>query len=614
MDQDRVEAVLEFQKDWPVDENRIRSMGAYVTQRYQNRRLVNIPLPMLEGLSRNLKGLHRIRLPYYPFEALESQGVGIMGGSDMHALGSTGQGVKVAIIDLGSINLTTAINAGDLPASVVKVDCTVSNCDGTAIETTTKHGTGVAEMVHDMAPDAELYLITIGDDVSLGAAKDYCLTNNIQIINHSVAWLNAAFYNGTGVICDIANEAYAGGILWVNAAGNYGNIHYENDLTDTDNDRRHEYSGTDEALSFTATVGKKIEIFLNWGAFPVTSHDYDLFLYNVDPDLNPGASYVASSQYYQGNGGFQSPPVEYLVYTPTTTGTYYLVLEKKARQDANLPLDIYFIAGASELEYKNQESSLAQPADASGVLSVGAVNLNDSLRGYSSRGPTNDGRTKPDLTATDGVANSIYTTGFYGTSASAPHVSGAAALVLSESPLLNVDQLWTRLAAEVKDLGSGGTDNLYGSGRISLDADRDGLTHDDEVDVHGTDPLVVDTDSDGINDGDEVTLHFTSPTLYDTDGDYYNDGIEIVNASDPNNPESVPPYEIGDISPPGSPDGAVDIGDALRAARIATGRVTPTALDLVRADIAPLGSSPNGSIDIADALLIFRKAAGLADY
>ncbi|MDX1763890.1 MAG: hypothetical protein R3231_06185, partial [bacterium] len=40
--------------------------------------------------------------------------------------------------------------------------------------------------------------------------------------------LSVAFYDDTGVIGDIANHAYnKGGILWVNAAGNYSATHYD---------------------------------------------------------------------------------------------------------------------------------------------------------------------------------------------------------------------------------------------------------------------------------------------------------------------------------------------------------------------------------------------------
>jgi Big-like domain-containing protein len=68
------------------------------------------------------------------------------------------------------------------------------------------------------------------------------------------------------------------------------------------------------------------------------------------------------------------------------------------------------------------------------------------------------------------------------------------------------------------------------------------------------------------------------------------------------------------------PDGATDgsgraaVSDALRAMKIATGLIAPTASDLLHYDVAPLGAdgipAPDGQITAADALLILKKAAG----
>ena len=87
---------------------------------------------------------------------------------------------------------------------------------------------------------------------------------------------------------------------------------------------------------------------------------------------------------------------------------------------------------------------LVTPADADGVLSVGAVNALDSRESYSSFGPTADGRRKPNVVACGndmvamGKGNYAYS---QGTSFATPMVSGFAACVKQMHPEWTAQQL-----------------------------------------------------------------------------------------------------------------------------------------------------------------------------
>ncbi|HUU45094.1 MAG TPA: S8 family serine peptidase [Acidobacteriota bacterium] len=116
--------------------------------------------------------------------------------------------------------------------------------------------------------------------------------------------------------------------------------------------------------------------------------------------------------------------------------------------------------------------TLHAPADADSVIAVGAVYSNGYIAAFSSRGPTRDGRIKPEVCA-QGVSTSCAyagnTTGFTtqsGTSMSCPLVAGAAAVVLSAHPD------WT--AMEVRDAlmqtasQADAPDNNYGWGIVDV--------------------------------------------------------------------------------------------------------------------------------------------------
>ncbi len=117
-------------------------------------------------------------------------------------------------------------------------------------------------------------------------------------------------------------------------------------------------------------------------------------------------------------------------------------------------------------------SSLVIPADNEKALSVGAVECHSpfSIDLRSSRGPTADGRTKPDLVAPTGVTT-VSRRGFEGTAAAASHVAGACALVTEAYPLWTPAEIKTFLEEKASPLGVPGKDNVYGSGLARLPED-----------------------------------------------------------------------------------------------------------------------------------------------
>jgi len=409
---------------------------------------VEVPVSQLATIVTQMTGISFIRPPYVPYPlATTSQGVAAIGADALHASGNRGAGTKIAVIDLGFSGLSQAQARGDLPYSVNSNDLT-----GTGLATGITHGTAVAEIVHDMAPDAQLYLIKIADEVDLDLAVTYCQSNGIDIINHSLGWYNTNFYDGTGTIADIAKRAVAGGMLWINAAGNEAESHWEGYFSDGNSD-----NWNDQNVTFHASGGSSIVLYLTWNDWPQASSDYDLYLFD------PGSNLVASSTKHQTG---TEEPTESINVSAPMSGTYTVRIQGSGSRRLEL-FNLY--QGVSP---NVASSSILAPGNVSEVVTVAAIDHSNYTVGpqqpYSSQGPTNDGRTKPDLAAPDNVSTGTapYTT-FPGTSGAAPHVAGAAALLLSANPSLSEPALRMDLLSNTIPMGSA---YMYGNGRLVLAA------------------------------------------------------------------------------------------------------------------------------------------------
>jgi serine protease AprX len=121
-------------------------------------------------------------------------------------------------------------------------------------------------------------------------------------------------------------------------------------------------------------------------------------------------------------------------------------------------------------------STLTTPADADGVIVVGATDRSGAfVQDYSSRGPAGT-KPRPHLVAPggspfDGMHSCQVGGGFgdagCGTSFAAPHVSGLVALLLAQTPGLEPDQVRQRLIALCRKLPSA-DENTQGAGFVSL--------------------------------------------------------------------------------------------------------------------------------------------------
>lgn len=443
----------------------LASRGATVVRSAGSLVKAVVPVAELESLGR-AQGVSRVEAPQrLHVAAVEGEGVVASNAAVAHREGDRGAGVKIGIIDAGFAQYTLRQLAGDLPSgSAIKTKNYCGDFEQSV------HGTAVAEIVHEVAPAAELYLICVEDAVDLAAATDYAIANGIHLVNQSGGFFNTSRGDGSGgpdTPDGIVARARAAGILWVASAGNAAKYHWSGSFVDVDGDGLGEFAPGDEGNEFATKADETICAYLKWDAWPTTAIDYDLVL------QTPGGAQLGGSSSAQT--GTQSPTEAFCFYSGAED-TFSLAI-RGPPGGSSLQFDIFLVASArGTLQHQTAAGSLIEPASGPQALAAAAVCWeNGALASYSSRGPSIGGGLKPDLAGFDSVSSATYgafttceKSGFAGTSAAAPHIVGAAAILKQRRPTLGPAELQAELEQTAADLGAGGKDTLYGAGRLRL--------------------------------------------------------------------------------------------------------------------------------------------------
>ncbi|MCS6988459.1 MAG: S8 family serine peptidase [Chloroherpetonaceae bacterium] len=393
-----------------------------------------------------------------------------------------GAGVKVGVLSDGCDGFQQSIASGDL-LGVQVIDNSAGGAEGTAM----------MEIIQDMAPLANLAFATAFGGIA-------AFINNIQaladagckVITDDVRYFGEPVYQDGPIAQKINQVATVNDVVYTVSAGNNNLETYSTDLyvgmspqTLTQLVGTVHNFGTqaspDDNQTFTAPAGFRVSVELQWAdAFGASSNDYDLYI--VDANNNTIVASGTSTQ----NG--TQDPLEFALIN--AGGTYRAIVHLKSGNP--VPFKIFYrsFAGTASVSLSSpaapQVANTGGHAAATGALGCAAVDAGttattgspSTIRSYSARGPVtiyNGGypnllevRNKPDITSFDGArvtGNGGFPTIFEGTSASAPHVAGIAALMRSANRNLNAATVRNIIRNTAVDLGTAGVDPVFGFGR-----------------------------------------------------------------------------------------------------------------------------------------------------
>ena len=439
-----------------------------------------VPVSLL-GQTSQQPGVLRVReitppQPAQSYVSVAGNGPAAHRSAAWNDAGYRGDGIKLGLIDVG-FEAISDLMGFELPTTVVArcyTDVGVFTEMLADCENDDSHGRLVAESVIDIAPDVSLYIANPISGGDLRNTVDWMISENVLVIDHSLDWTFSGPGDGTSPYNDSAlktvDRAVAAGIIWINAAGNNAETTWFGAYSDPEDDDLINFNGTDASINMQLLAGDSVIVQLRWDdSWDAANRDFDLVIWDFSTEQIVAGSY----EFQQGDVG--DIPYERLSYTAPRDDDYgVFVYHESGTVPDWLQVTVW---GTESIQHYTENGSITSPAESanSGMLAVGAAPWHDTttIQSYSSRGPTPDGRVKPDITGADCGATALFpldesNNAFCGTSQSSAHVAGLAALVLQRFPDLTPVEAATYLKDNAAQRESPDPNNNWGHGFAQL--------------------------------------------------------------------------------------------------------------------------------------------------
>ena len=400
-----------------------RRFGARIELTNERLRITQawVPEAALERLAAEAE-IGRISAPSYARQragSVKTEGDAILKANLLRGYGITGKGARVGVLSDGANTIAAGQASGDLPADLARYGtCQPSGFDGANCDfgSTCNEGTAIAEIIHDMAPDAKIAVAAVGTDLEFIARLDD-LKNDFgaTVIIDDLGFFGEPYFEDGAVAAAV--QAIADDVVYVSAAGNSALGHYEQLSLSTpasggvfhDFGFRAGRGTSDISMNIRVPPGEFLVAILQWNdPFGGSTNDLDMGL--LDSTL---ANALCPSCISAGlQNGTQDPLEAVCCYNSTgATVTAYMLVERFSGTDRYLELVLF---GGDNPEYNDPSGSVVGHPTMANVLAVGAIDAadpgHDTIEPYSSRGPAIirlpgfESRAKPDLVAIDGVS------------------------------------------------------------------------------------------------------------------------------------------------------------------------------------------------------------------
>jgi Subtilase family len=374
-----------------------------------------------------------------------------LGVDRWHAAGHRGQGIKIAVLDWGFRGYREHLG-GALPQHV-----TVHSCrpDGNLEARNSQHGILCAEVLHALAPDAELLFVNWEQDQpqQFLQAVRWARQQGARILTCSLIMPSWSDGEGGGSVqealarqlqpADAGEEA-----LCFASAGNIAQRHWTGRFH-AGAQGFHEWQPGQTENALVLWQAEQVSVEACWRPGP----DYAIAI--VDQRTREEVKCQLQRRQAQGCAVLRFEPVP---------GRAYVVRLRLLR---GVPGRFHLVALGAGLQYTTIGGSIPFPADGPAVIAVGAVSPDGRRLYYSSCG-AGTRRPKPELVAPVPFASLWRAQPFSGTSAAAPQAAALAALLWSRYPRWTAGQVREALFSAAHDVGPPGPDSETGFGMIAL--------------------------------------------------------------------------------------------------------------------------------------------------